>query len=340
MIDFSSFLDLPLIWGILIATAIFLYTILDGFDLGCGIIYPFAASNSCKTKIMNSIAPFWDANETWLVLGGGGLFVAFPLAYAILMPAFYMPLMLMLMGLIFRGIAFEFRFKAQDNHKIIWDRIFHGGSLLATIMQGIILGNFIQGVEVEGRSYSGGALTWANGFSVFVGISLVFSYALLGATWLIMKTHGETQKWARKIANYVLFFVWLAMCIVSISMPFVEVSIVKKWFSFPNIIFLSPIPILTLICFIILWKDLKNKKREIRPFIMTMCIFLLSFIGLGVSLFPWIIPYKYTLWQAAATSTSQSIMLIGIAIFLPIILTYTALNYHIFRGKTHDKKIY
>lgn len=222
MIDFSPWLDLPLIWGFLLATAVFLYVVLDGFDLGCGILFPFAPSDKCRSRMMNSIAPFWDGNETWLVLGGGGLLVAFPVAYAILLPALYLPIMLMLMGLIFRGVAFEFRFKADERDRKLWDIAFHAGSLLATFMQGVVLGNIVQGVAVEGRHFAGGPLDWANGFAIVTGISLVFGYALLGATWLVMKTENDTQAWARNAAKYVLGFVVIAMGVVSIAMPFVD----------------------------------------------------------------------------------------------------------------------
>lgn len=339
MLDFSAYIDLPFIWGFIIATAVFLYAALDGFDLGCGIIFPFAPSDKCRDSIMNSIAPFWDGNETWLVLGGGGLFASFPLAYSILMPAFYIPIMLMLLGLIFRGVAFEFRFKASKDHRKIWDVAFHGGSLMAAFMQGIILGNFVQGVEVDGRNFAGGALDWANGFSVIAGLGVVFAYALLGSTWIIMKTNGITQEWARKVASYVLVYVAISMGTISISMPFVEERIIKLWFSMPNFFYLLPIPLLTLVGFIRLWLDLRSDK-ETRPFVTTLILFFLGYLGLGISLYPWIVPFKFTIWQAAASSTSQSILLIGTAIFLPIILCYTAYSYYIFRGKTSSDPMY
>ena len=339
MLDFSAYIDLPLVWGFIIATAVFLYAALDGFDLGCGIIFPFAPSDKCRDSIMNSIAPFWDGNETWLVLGGGGLFASFPLAYSILMPAFYIPIMLMLLGLIFRGVAFEFRFKADESHKKIWDVAFHGGSILAAFMQGIILGNFVQGVEVDGRNYAGGALDWANGFSVIAGLGVIFAYALLGSTWIVMKTNGITQEWARKVASYVLVYVAISMGIISISMPFVEERITKLWFSLPNFFYLLPIPCLTLIAFIRLWLDLRSN-RQVRPFLLTLVLFFLGYIGLIISLFPWIVPFKFTVWQAAASSTSLSILLIGTAIFLPVILCYTAYSYYIFRGKTSSDPLY
>lgn len=339
MFDLSPWLDLPLIWGVLIATAVFLYVLLDGFDLGCGILFPFAPSDKCRNKIMNSIAPFWDGNETWLVLGGGGLFAAFPVAYAILMPALYLPVILMLLGLIFRGVAFEFRFKTEGKDRKLWDVSFHVGSLLAAFMQGAILGNFVQGVEVTGRGFSGGPLDWANGFAMLTGVALIFGYALIGATWLIWKCEKETQAWARRVANYVFVFVLLAMGIVSLCMPFIDEPIADLWFSMPNILLLAPIPLLTLGAFFMLWRDL-HSEREVRPFLLTIAIFLLGYIGLGVSMFPWIVPFSFTIWDAAAVSTSQSILLVGTVIFLPIILAYTAYSYYVFRGKTSDKSYY
>jgi cytochrome bd ubiquinol oxidase subunit II len=340
VIDFSPWLDLPLIWGLLIATAVFLYAILDGFDLGCGIIFPFAPSDICRNRIMNSIAPFWDGNETWLVLGGGGLFVAFPLAYSIILPALYMPIILMLIGLVFRGVAFEFRFKASDKNKYIWDVAFHGGSLLAAFMQGIILGNFVQGFEIIDRNFAGPPFAWANGFAIITGISLIFCYSLLGATWLIMKTEDETQKWARNVAKYVLIYVALSMAVISISMIFIDPKIASFWFSLPNFYYLAPIPLSALIIIFMIWKDLRNNARETRPFLLSLLLFLLGYIGLAISLYPWIVPFKFTIWQAAAISESLSLSLIGITIFLPIILIYTGYCYYIFRGKAHHENMY
>ncbi len=339
MLDFSAWIDLPFVWGGLIAAAVLLYVLLDGFDLGCGIIFPFAPSDDCRSRIMNSIAPFWDGNETWLVLGGGGLFAAFPVAYSILMPALYLPIILMLLGLIFRGVAFEFRFKAPEGQRKIWEVSFHAGSLLATFMQGVILGNFVQGIDVEGRNFAGGALDWANGFSIVAGLSMIFGYALLGATWLIMKTDNLTQKWARSVASYVLPYVCLSMIVVSISMPFVEQRITDLWFTPPTFFYLLPIPILTGAGFILLWRDL-NSSHEIRPFFTTIILFLLGYLGLGISIYPWIVPFKFTIWEAAAAPTSQSLLLIGIVIFLPVILAYTAYSYYVFRGKSSHESMY
>ena len=339
MLDFSVWIDLPFVWGGLIAAAVLLYVLLDGFDLGCGIIFPFAPSDDCRSRIMNSIAPFWDGNETWLVLGGGGLFAAFPVAYSILMPALYLPIILMLLGLIFRGVAFEFRFKAPEGQRKIWEVSFHAGSLLAAFMQGVILGNFVQGIEVEGRNFAGGALDWANGFSIVAGLSMIFGYALLGATWLIMKTDNITQKWARSVASYVLPYVCLSMIVVSISMPFIDQRITDLWFTPPTFFYLLPIPILTGAGFILLWRDL-NSSHETRPFFTTITLFLLGYLGLGISIYPWIVPFKFTIWEAAAAPTSQSLLLIGIVIFLPVILAYTAYSYYVFRGKSSHESMY
>lgn len=340
MFDLSDIVDLPLIWGGLIATAVFLYVLLDGFDLGIGILYPFAPSEKCRDRMMNSIAPFWDGNETWLVLGGGGLFAAFPLAYSVLMPAFYMPLIIMLLGLILRGVAFEFRFKASDKSRPFWNTIFHVGSLAATFCQGIILGTFVQGIEVDGRNFSGGPFDWATGFSLMTGLALVFGYMLLGATWLVMKTEDITQEWARRVSSYVLGFVILFMGLVSICMPFMHAEIKTFWFSVPNIFFLMPIPLLTAGLFLLLWHDLKKGHAEYRPFLTSIGIFLMGYLGLAISLFPWIIPFKYTIWDAAASGPGLSLLLAGIIPLLPLILGYTGYCYYIFRGKTSHEHSY
>jgi cytochrome d ubiquinol oxidase subunit II len=339
MFSFEGFLDLPLIWYGLIGTALFLYVLLDGFDLGLGILFPFAPSDKCRDRMMNSIAPFWDGNETWLVLSGGGLFAAFPLAYAILMPAFYIPVILMLLGLIFRGVAFEFRFKATGRSRRIWDYAFHFGSLAASFMQGMILGAFVRGVEVEGRSFAGGAFDWLNAYSVMTGVAVVFGYALLGATWLVMKTDGITQDWARKCASYVLGYVGLFLGIVSISMPVMNADVRALWFSLPNLFYLLPVPLLTASLFVMIWRDL-HRGREVRPFLMSIGVFLMGYIGLGISLWPWLIPFEITFRQAAATPTSQSLLLVGTAIMLPLVLTYTAFCYYLFRGKASHESPY
>lgn len=339
MFSFESFLDLPLIWFGLIATAIFLYVLLDGFDLGVGILFPFAPSDQCRDRMMNSIAPFWDGNETWLVLGGGGLFAAFPLAYAILMPALYIPVIIMLLGLIFRGVAFEFRFKAHDRSRRVWDYAFHFGSLVATLMQGMILGAFVQGVKVSGRSFSGGAFDWLNAYSVMTGVALVFGYALLGATWLVMKTDQGTQEWARRSAGYVLGYVGVFLGIVSLSMPMMNADVRALWFSVPNLYYLLPVPLVTAALFVLIWRDL-HRGEEYRPFLMSLGVFLMGYIGLGISLWPWLVPFEVTFRQAAAAPTSQSLLLVGTVILLPLVLAYTGFCYYLFRGKASHESAY
>jgi cytochrome d ubiquinol oxidase subunit II len=339
MFSFAGFLDLPLIWFSLIGLAIFLYVSLDGFDLGVGILFLFAPSEKCRDEMMNSIAPFWDGNETWLVLGGGGLLAAFPLAYAVVMPALYIPVILMLLGLVFRGVAFEFRFKAAGRTQKFWDCAFSVGSLVATFCQGLVLGGFIQGIKVQARSFAGGGFDWLSGFSIMTGLALVFGYALLGSNWLIMKTEDDTQRLARRWATVSLVFVAAFMVLVSLSTPFINESIKRFWFGWPNIILLSPLPLLSAGMVVLLWRDLRHL-REHRPFFLSLALFLMNYIGLGMSIWPWLVPYDITFRQAAASPQSQSLVLIGAAVCLPAIISYTAYSYFVFRGKTSHEGFY
>jgi cytochrome d ubiquinol oxidase subunit II len=339
MFSLEHLVDLPLIWYGLIIVAIFLYILLDGFDLGVGVLFPFAPSDQCRDRMMNSIAPFWDGNETWLVLGGGGLFAAFPLAYAVLMPALYIPVIIMLLGLIFRGVAFEFRFKASDRTRVVWDYAFHFGSLTAAFMQGVIIGAAVLGVAVEGRRFAGGAFDWLNAYSVMTGVALVFGYALLGATWLVMKTEAITQQWARKCAAYALGYVGLFLAIVSISMPVMNPGIRALWWSLPNFFFLLPIPAASLVLIILIWRDL-HTGREVRPFFLSLGVFLTAYLGLGISLWPFAVPFAITFRQAAAVPASQSLLLVGTVILLPLVLGYTAYCYYLFRGKSSHETVY
>jgi cytochrome d ubiquinol oxidase subunit II len=339
MFSFESFVDLPLIWYCLIATAIFLYILLDGFDLGVGVLFPFAPTDQCRDRMMNSIAPFWDGNETWLILGGGGLFAAFPLAYAVMMPALYIPVIIMLLELIFRGVAFEFRFKATDKSRRIWDDAFHFGSLVAAFMQGVIIGAIVQGIKVEGRSYAGGAFDWLDAYSVMTGVAVVFGYALLGGTWLVMKTDGETQLWARKSACYVIGYVAAFLAIVSISMPIMNADIRTLWFSMPNIFFLLPIPVASLVMLILIWRDL-HAGKEYRPFLLSFGVFLTGYLGIAISMWPYIVPFEITFRQAAAAPESQSLLLVGTIVMLPLILAYVGYCYYIFRGKASHESAY
>lgn len=334
MFDFSATLNLPLIFGAIIAFAIFMYVLLDGFDLGVGILFPFAPSDDCRHKMMNSIAPFWDGNETWLVLGGGGLLAAFPLAYSMILPSFYLPIILMLLGLIFRGVAFEFRFKSHSMfEQRIWDYSFHFGSIAATFFQGIILGSFIQG-NINGATWD-----WLNAFSIMSGVALVAGYALLGATWLIMKTHERTQDWAYHCAFYILFFVAFFILLVSVWTPFLNDEIYLRWFVKPNIYYLALILVMTVLALILLAIGLR-RKNEILPFVCAVMIFILAYVGLAITLFPYAVPYKITFATAAAAPESLSLLLIGVLIVLPVILGYTFYSYYVFRGKVKSESLY
>ncbi len=324
-------LDLPTIWAGLLALVILIYVILDGFDLGIGILYPLFHKGEERDTVMNTVAPVWDGNETWLVLGGGGLLAAFPLAYAIIMPALYAPILAMLIGLIFRGVSFEFRWRDPAQEKI-WDAGFFGGSLLATFSQGIVLGAFVQGMEVEGRAYSGGWFDWLSPFSLFTGLSLVFGYAFLGALWLIMKTEGGLRDRLYKMSLPLMLMVFFLTAVVSLWTPFLSPEIYARWFEMPTLLYLSPVPI---IAALLAWRIYVNLKRrnDYRPFPIALGLFVLSYMGLGISIFPYVVPRAITVSQAAAPDSSLGFMLIGAVIFLPLIFIYTGYSYWIFRGK-------
>lgn len=331
MFTLPEFLDLPMIWAGLVALAVLLYVILDGFDLGIGILFPFAPTDKCRDTMMNSIAPFWDGNETWLILGGGGMMVAFPDAFAALMPALYLPIIIMLIALIFRGVAFEFRYKANTS-RYLWDIAFHFGSVLATFAQGIVLGSFVQGIDLDNKQFVGGALDWLTPFSITTGIALIFGYILLGATWTIMKTEGETKEWAQKAAAYTSVMVLVFMGIVSLWVPYLDETIYDRWFSLPNLYFLLPIPVLTLVTAVCLIRAIRADK-EYRPFLLSIALFVLGYAGLAISLYPYIIPRSLTIWEAAAPAPNLSLLLVGGVIVLPVVLFYTGYCYWVFRGK-------
>jgi cytochrome d ubiquinol oxidase subunit II len=324
-------LDLPLIFAGIIAFAIFMYVLMDGFDLGSGIRLPFARSEHDRDVMMNSVAPIWDGNETWLVLGGGGLLAAFPLAYAIIMPALYLPIIVMLLALVFRGVAFEFRFKARTT-KYVWTTAFAAGSLVATLAQGAVLGAFIQGFTIEGRDFAGGPFDWLTPFSVFTGLGLVGGYAMLGCGWLIMKTEHELQSWAYRAMLPVAGLVLLAIGAVSLWTPFLDERIAHRWFGWPNLLYFSPVPILVLVVALALARSIA-KRHHAAPFLLTLALFFLSYSGLAISLWPEIVPPSVTIWDAAAPDKSLAFTLVGVAVMIPIILLYTGYAYWVFRGK-------
>jgi cytochrome d ubiquinol oxidase subunit II len=324
-------IDLAVIWAFIIAFAVFVYIVMDGFDLGLGILFPFFPEKADRDVIMNSVAPVWDGNETWLVLGGGGMMAAFPLAYAVLMPALYTPMIAMLVGLIFRGVAFEFRWRSQHERNR-WDLAFAGGSLVAALAQGIALGAILQGVHVDGRHYAGGWWDWLTPFSILTGASLVIGYALLGAGWLIMKTEGRLRDMAYQMAWVLLLAMLGAIGAVSVATPFLHIQYTQRWFTWPNIILTAPVPIAVAGVAVLLLRSLANK-YDYQPFFLTLLLFLLSYAGLGISMYPYIVPQSITIWQAAAPENSQIFMLVGVAILIPLILIYTGWAYWVFRGK-------
>jgi cytochrome bd ubiquinol oxidase subunit II len=327
-------LDLVPIWTAILAAAVFFYVALDGFDLGVGMLYNFAPDRDARGLIMNSIAPIWDGNETWLILGGMGLLAAFPVAFAIIIPAVYFPILLMLLALIFRGLSFEFRYRDAE-HRTFWDHGFAAGSTLAAFAQGVVLGAFIQGFNVQGRQFVGSSFDCFTPFSVFAGIALVFGYALLGSGWLIIKTEGALQDWARALGRRCLIGTVLGIGIVSLWTPYANAGIAARWFSFPNIVYLAPVPLITAGLIWYVWRSL-NDRSEYAAFFASLGLFVMSYIGIAISLWPMIVPGHFTLDQAAASPSTQAFLLIGTLFLLPVILTYTAWSYWVFRGKVRS----
>ncbi|ABP79482.1 cytochrome d ubiquinol oxidase subunit II [Streptococcus pneumoniae] len=325
-------IDLSLIWAVIIIFGIMMYVVMDGFDLGVGILFPFVQDTSDRDVMMNTVAPIWDGNETWLVLGGAGLFAAFPLAYSVVLSALYLPIIFMLMGLIFRGVAFEFRFKASKQRQHIWDKAFIGGSLAATFFQGVVLGAFISGLPVEGRAYAGGAFDWLTPFSLFCGLALIVAYALLGCTWLMMRTAGELQRRMHDIGIPLVWAVLAVTGIVSLWTPLTHPDIAERWFSMPNLLYFMPVPVLVLLCAFGLLRSIQ-RYANYTPFLLTLALIFLGYSGLGISLWPNIIPPSVTIWEAAAPPQSQGFTLVGALLILPLILMYTAWSYYVFRGK-------
>ena len=331
MIEF----DLTTIWALIIAFAVFMYVVMDGFDLGIGILFPTYAKGQERSQAMNAIAPVWDGNETWLVLGGGGLLAAFPLAYAVILPATYPLIIAMLLGLIFRGVAFEFRWR-DPRHEAFWDFAFFAGSLIAAFSQGMILGAILQGIAVEGRSYAGGWLDWLSPYTLLTGAGVTVGYTLLGSTFLAMKLTGDAEAHAYRLAMRAGIATLLLMVAVSLATPFLLGRYWDRWFDWPQILFTSQVPLLTAITAFALYRAVK-KKRRYRPFVLSLLLFLLGMIGLGVSIWPYVVPDSITIWDAAAPERSQSFMLVGTLVIMPIILAYTGWAYWVFRGKVADE---
>ncbi|EMD6370328.1 cytochrome d ubiquinol oxidase subunit II [Morganella morganii] len=330
-------IDLPLIWFVIIIFSTLMYIVMDGFDLGIGILYPFVKSNADRDLMMNSVAPVWDGNETWLVLGGAALFGAFPLAYAVILDALAIPLTLMLVALIFRGVAFEFRFKADEHHRYFWDRAFLISSVIATFVQGVVVGSVIEGFPVANRAFTGGAFDWLVPFPLFCGFGLVIAYALLGCGWLVMKTEGHLQQQMYKVLKPLTLVMLAVLAVISLWTPLAHDAIAARWFSFPNILFFLPVPLLVLVCAVALFRSV-SRHLHYTPFFAALGLVFLGFTGLGISIWPLIIPPVIDYEMAAAPGESLSFMLVGALFIIPVILVYTWWSYYVFRGKiTHDQ---
>jgi cytochrome d ubiquinol oxidase subunit II len=325
-------IDLPLLWAIIIGAGLMMYVVMDGFDLGIGILFPFVPGREERDAMVNSVAPVWDGNETWLVLGGASMLTAFPVAYSVILSALYLPLILMLVGLIWRGVAFEFRFKADDGHKAFWDKAFAWGSFTATICQGMALGAFIDGFRTHNGVYVGGLFDWLTPFSVFTGVGLLVAYALLGATWLVMKTEGKLQSDMRRVGKSITILLFAAIVITSLWTPLSHRAVAERWFSLPNILLFAPVPILVVISTVALSKALASTSQSL-PFVLTLILLFLGYSGLAISMWPNIVPPYISIWDAASPPQSLGFALVGALFIIPFILAYTTWSYYVFRGK-------
>lgn len=328
---------LPVIWFGVIGFGVLMYVLLDGFVLGLGILAPFSEDEAQLDHMMNTAAPIWDGNETWLVLGGTALFAAFPKAYALILSSLYLPVLLMLVALIFRGVAFEFRFKAHRS-KFLWGWAFALGSLCAAFWQGVILGALVEGMPMQVGKYIGAGLFgnmfgFFSRFSMLTGAAVVFGYALLGACWLILKTEGPLQQTARTLARPLVLVVVVFMGLVSASLPFLSSNIMARWFEGGHFWWLSPVPLLVLANAFALWRAVMQHDRDAKPFLLTLCFFVLGFAGLVLGMWPYIVPPTLTIWQAASPPSSQGFVLVGLVVLLPVILGYTYWSYRVFAGK-------
>ncbi|MGY2735051.1 cytochrome d ubiquinol oxidase subunit II [Sphingomonas sp. UYP23] len=323
--------DLAIAWAGILGFAVCAYVCLDGFDLGVGILFPLLAVGPERDRAMNSIAPVWDGNETWLVLGGGGLLAAFPIAYSIILPATYPLIISMLLGLVLRGVAFEFRWR-EPRHRATWDVAFSVGSVIAALSQGMILGAVLQGITVVDDAYAGRWLDWLSPFSLLTGVALVTGYCLLGATWLVWKTDGKEQEHARRLAGWLGAATLVAMTAVSAATPYLHYAYWRRWFAMPGVLLTAQVPLLVAVAAVIYFVSLKRGAERL-PFLISLGLFLLGFAGLCISIFPYAVPPHVTIWEAASPASSQSFMLVGVIAIIPIILAYTVWAYWVFRGK-------
>lgn len=322
---------LPVIWFGIVAFSLLMYVLLDGFVLGIGILAPFADSNRQVDHMMNAAAPIWDGNETWLMLAGAGLLAAFPKAYDIMLSGLYLPILLMLFALVLRGVSFEFRFKAATS-KRLWGTCFNLGSSGAAFAQGLILGAILEGMPLQGGKYLGGTFDWFSPFSILTAVAVMFGYALLGSTWLIMKTEGSLQDIAFGLTRPLMAAVVAFMGLVSAWLPFLSSQIMNRWFESGYFVWLSPVPLLALANAVLLWRAVM-RKADHAPFFLVLSFFGLGFIGLLLGMWPNLLPPNLTIWDAAAPPSSQGFVLIGTLVMLPVVLGYTWWSYSVFRGK-------
>ena len=323
---------LPVAWFAVIAFGVMMYVLLDGFVLGLGILAPFAEDDDQLDHMMNTAAPIWDGNETWLVLGGAGLLAAFPKVYALVLSALYRPVLLMLIALVVRGVAFEFRFKAHTLRRA-WGAAFWLGSVFAAFAQGVILGAIVEGMPLQAGKYVGGAFGWFSPFSMLTGVAVLTGYALLGATWLILKTDGKLQTMARTLARPLTLNVFAFIGLVSAWLPFLDSHVMARWFEGDRFLWLSPVPLLVLFATFALWRAIPLHDHDARPFMLSLSLFLLGFAGLLLGMWPYIVPPALTIWDAAAPPATQGFALAGLVVLLPAILGYTWWSYSVFKGK-------
>ena len=326
-------IDLSIIWVVIIFFGVFMYIVMDGFDLGIGILFPFVKHSDDRDVMMNTVAPVWDGNETWLVLGGAALLAAFPVAYSVLLTALYMPLILMLLGLIFRGVAFEFRFKAKDHERHLWDKAFIVGSICAAYFQGVALGAYVDGIPMNGMEYVGGTWDFVRPFPLICGFGVLIVYALLGSTWLIIKTEGELQERMLRLTKPLTVLISIAILVVTVWTPLVNHSVIPLWFSAPTVYYFVPVPIL--VCFFV-WRlryNIRSENPHHGSFMSALGIVFIGYTGLAISIWPNIIPPHISIWAAASPPQSQGFALVGTLFMLPFVLGYTAWSYFVFRGK-------
>ncbi|MHB1214539.1 MAG: cytochrome d ubiquinol oxidase subunit II [Thiobacillus sp.] len=323
-------MDYALIAYLTLGFGVVMYVILDGFDLGLGILFPFAGNARHRDVMIASVASVWDGNETWLVLGGAVLFAAFPAAYGILLSAWYLPLILMLCALVLRGVAFEYR--AEARWKGLWSVSFSVGSTFAAFCQGVMLGSFVHGLQVSGHRYAGGPWDWLTPFSLMTGVAVVAGYALLGTGWLILKTEGALQAWSYRIARPLTLVLLFFLALVSVWTPLSQPAIAARWFSVPQIAYLAPLPAATAVASVLLWRSL-GQRRVLAPFMLCVVLFLLTLLGFAYSLWPYIVPRALTIEEAASPPVTLRFILLGVLVLMPLMLAYTWHTYRLFRGK-------